>query len=472
MKMKRPKINIPTSVKDPELVRKRRGQIIRAATKLFARKGFHKTTIRDIAGKSGLSLGAIYEYVRSKEEIIVLNQEVFLESAGAKLRRSIQHIENPLEKLRRLIRTELRMMDRHAEYLLFLTRERHYLAEEYMNKTLRLERARLGIFDEVLRECVQAGLIGPCNIGLTTQLIKVMIDAWVMKGWDLRDRTDLTEMEASILDLLWNGLPAKKRKVPLPAPDSSPLEGRTVFVANGGTPLGMAIVSFLASKGACPFVYLSGPTARRSVPGFRHGRHEEIRVYSGNDRGPLDLDLFGAILSDMKQRMDIYIHDLGIGNGAALTSPDSVAEAGRRLDANLICAQELAPAVRERMPKGSSSRCIYLAPWAWDRYANPVRYEAVKGAALALSRMMAGDLARFAANAHCIVPGHIRPPRLSGAEEGVSDELMDRVPPSDLGDISDVAHAVLFLVSDASNFLTGQVLHVSRGRDEFPFAYK
>lgn len=465
--MKRPKTAIPTSVKDPELVKKRRAQIIRAATSLFARKGFHKTTIRDIASKSGLSLGAIYEYIRSKEEIIVLNQEVFLESAGAKLRQSIEHIENPLEKLRRLIRTELRMMDRHAEYLLFLTRERHYLAEEYMNKTLQLERARLGIFDEVLRQCVQAGLIGPCNIGLTTQLIKVMIDAWVMKGWDLRDRTDLAEMETSILDLLWNGLPAKRRKAPLSTPEASPLEGKAVFVANGGTPLGMAIVSFLASKGACPFVYVSGSGGRRHCPDHPPGRHDEVRVYSGRDHGPLDRDLFKRIMSDMKRRMDIYVHDLGIGNGEALTNPDSAAEAGRRLDANLISALEIAPAVREGMSKGSSSRCIYLAPWAWDRYANPVRYETVKGAALALSNMMARDMAQSAANAHCIVPGHIRPARSSGIEEGISDELMDTVQPSDLGDMSDVAHAVLFLASDASRFLTGQVLHVSRGRDGF-----
>ena len=159
--MKRPKIDIPTSVKNPELVKKRRAQIIRAAVKLFAQKGFHKTTIRDIANKTGLSLGAIYEYVRSKEEIVVLNQEVFLDSAGAKLRKSIENIKNPLEKLRRLIHTELQMMDRYADYLLFVTRERHYLTEKYMNMTLQLERIRLSIFDEVLEECIQSGQISP-----------------------------------------------------------------------------------------------------------------------------------------------------------------------------------------------------------------------------------------------------------------------------------------------------------------------
>ena len=55
-------------------------------------------------------------------------------------------------------------------------------------------------------------------------------------------------------------------------------------------------------------------------------------------------------------------------------------EAGRNLDANLICAQETAFPLKEVMSERETARCIYLAPWSWDRYANPIHYEAVKGA--------------------------------------------------------------------------------------------
>ena len=463
--MKRPKIDIPTSVKNPELVKKRRAQIIRAAVKLFAQKGFHKTTIRDIANKTGLSLGAIYEYVRSKEEIVVLNQEVFLDSAGAKLRKSIENIKNPLEKLRRLIHTELQMMDRYADYLLFVTRERHYLTEKYMNMTLQLERIRLSIFDEVLEECIQSGQISPCNVGLTTQLIKVMIDAWVMKGWDLKDRVDLAEMEATILNLLWNGLPKKGRMVQLPAAEDSQLEGKSVLVVNGGTALGTAIVSSLVSKGAYPFVYTYSSNGFSESPVNTHRNSEKIRYYSSKDYGPLDRDLFKKIASDMKQ-MDIYIHDLGIGNTVPVTSQDSMMEAGRNLDANLICAQETADPLKEVMSEREKARCIYLAPWSWDRYANPIHYEAVKGAAIAMTNMMAKELSHSSANVHCIIPGYIRSERSHRIEERLSDELIDKVSSLCLGDMSDVTNAVLFLSSDVSKFLTGQVLHVSRDHSD------
>lgn len=48
----------------------RRKQIIDAAYRCFARKGFHQTTMRDIYAESGLSAGTIYHYFSSKEEII------------------------------------------------------------------------------------------------------------------------------------------------------------------------------------------------------------------------------------------------------------------------------------------------------------------------------------------------------------------------------------------------------------------
>jgi len=459
--MKRPIVDIPTSVKDPELVKKRRGQIIRAATRLFAQKGFHKTTIRDIAEKSGLSMGAIYEYIRTKEEVVVLNQDLFLESAGARLRQCIENVENPLEKLRRLIHTELHMMDRHADYLLFLTRERHYLTEKYGSLTLQLERTRLSIFDEVLEECIATGHIPLCNVRLVTQLIKVMIDSWVMKGWDLREHADIAEMEATIVEILWNGLPGKAHPGRLPAAEAFQLEGKSVFVANGGTLLGRAMVAFLVSKGARPTVYACNSDAEsRSAP-HPPEPFPNIRVYSSRDYGPLDANLFKRIMSDMKE-LDVYLHDLGIGNTRADPGPDEMAEAGRRLEANLKSVQETAECLLEFASTRSSARCIYLAPWSWDRHANPIRYEAVKGAVVALTRMMAGELTRTSANVHCIVPGYIRSEGSSGIGGAFSDELIEKIPFDCLCNLSDVTNALLFLASDASKFLTGQVLEVSR----------
>lgn len=51
--------------------RARRGQILAAASEAFANEGFHRTKVRDIAARAGLAEGTIYNYFRSKEDLLV-----------------------------------------------------------------------------------------------------------------------------------------------------------------------------------------------------------------------------------------------------------------------------------------------------------------------------------------------------------------------------------------------------------------
>lgn len=64
--------DIPTQIKNPDLVNRRRRQIADAAVQLFIDNGFHKTTTRQIARKAGVSIGSLYEYIASKEDVLYL----------------------------------------------------------------------------------------------------------------------------------------------------------------------------------------------------------------------------------------------------------------------------------------------------------------------------------------------------------------------------------------------------------------
>ena len=63
---------VKTSTKDADLIRDRREQLIRAAIKVFGEKGFHQTTVRDIGRAARLTQGTIYNYVRRKEDILLM----------------------------------------------------------------------------------------------------------------------------------------------------------------------------------------------------------------------------------------------------------------------------------------------------------------------------------------------------------------------------------------------------------------
>jgi AcrR family transcriptional regulator len=111
---------IHTTVKNPHLVQKRREQIVLAAINLFAQKGFHKTTLRNLAEQTGLSQASIYDYVGSKEDIFFLIHELAASSAMEAMTKSLEQVSAPLEKLRRMIRAEFSTMDKLADAIMLI----------------------------------------------------------------------------------------------------------------------------------------------------------------------------------------------------------------------------------------------------------------------------------------------------------------------------------------------------------------
>src|SRR5690625_3173979 len=95
--------SIISSVKDTMLIEKRRNQIIKASIVLFKQKGFHKTTTREIAKASGFSIGTLYEYIRSKEDVLFLVYESINNAVYKHLKRAIKKEESSSQNLKNII---------------------------------------------------------------------------------------------------------------------------------------------------------------------------------------------------------------------------------------------------------------------------------------------------------------------------------------------------------------------------------
>ena len=145
--------------KYPELVRKRRRQIFSAAAKKFAEKGFYATTMQEIASEAGLGKGTLYEYVRSKKELLFLVLEeghvMIFEKLDALRADKTMH---PEEKWREALRIQMQMLDANSETaraILPVIKELETTDRELL-ESMRvdyLERYKL-IYDE----CVAAGV--------------------------------------------------------------------------------------------------------------------------------------------------------------------------------------------------------------------------------------------------------------------------------------------------------------------------
>ncbi len=91
---------IKTQIKSGELVREKHLQIAAGATKLFIKKGYFKTSIRDISKATGITIGNLYDYVTRKENILYLVFDVFHSEWLEKVKEvGISKIEDPVEQL-------------------------------------------------------------------------------------------------------------------------------------------------------------------------------------------------------------------------------------------------------------------------------------------------------------------------------------------------------------------------------------
>jgi len=135
-------------VRNKELVAKRREQIVLAAIKLFSEKGFHQTSLRELAELSGISHGNIYEYVGSKQDIFFLIHQFIDNIAVEESNRITEKVDDPLEKLRRMVKAEFKLMYDWSDAVLLLYQESHVLDSPLLRALLERERARVFLIEE------------------------------------------------------------------------------------------------------------------------------------------------------------------------------------------------------------------------------------------------------------------------------------------------------------------------------------
>ena len=135
----------------------RREEITTAARDLFSRKGYHGTTIPEIARAAGISTGLIYYIFPSKEEILL----ACCEDAAAihlDLFKRTRHITNPLERFDLIVRELYASLDRGSKQLIIVYRDISTLQRETRQRILEMTRQLDDHFIELFQEGQQAGI--------------------------------------------------------------------------------------------------------------------------------------------------------------------------------------------------------------------------------------------------------------------------------------------------------------------------
>ncbi len=199
-----------SKIKNSKLVETRRAQICRAAEELFAQKGYHNTSMRDIAAKSNVSIGSLYDYIKNKEDILYLLANEFFDHLRREVMKILDGGYDVVRQLEGTIEAMLRVVDRFQEYTLFTYRDSRYLKREDLRSLMEQEAFFNETFTKIIGEGIQEGIFEIQEPEIVANMLTVLTHSWALKRYNLR-KFSLYAFREVLLELVLKGLIKHKR---------------------------------------------------------------------------------------------------------------------------------------------------------------------------------------------------------------------------------------------------------------------
>jgi AcrR family transcriptional regulator len=198
---------IPTTIKDSELVEQRRGEIIDVATRLFLERGFHKTSIRDIARACPFNLASLYMYVTSKEDILFLVAQQLIEEK-AKAMAAVEIIaDDPAASFRTALRAYCRIVQRYRPHIRLLYRELEVLSPPRREIVMASLSTVTDVFERIVRDGIARGVFAEVDPKLVALDALFLCHLWSMHSRALRNITaDINVFFEKQCEILLRGL--------------------------------------------------------------------------------------------------------------------------------------------------------------------------------------------------------------------------------------------------------------------------
>jgi len=241
------------------------------------------------------------------------------------------------------------------------------------------------------------------------------------------------------------------------------LKGRVAIVTGGARGIGKSIATQLALSGANVVIAdVAEEMAKSTAEEVSQKGSEAISI--GVDVSSLSsveemvkktLDKFG--------RIDILINNAGVTRDA-LVMRMKEEDWDLVLDINLKGAFNCIKMVSPVMMKQRTGKIVNIASIVGiNGNVGQANYSASKGGLIALTKTCAKELASRQINVNAVAPGFIQTSMTERLSVEVKEKLSSQIPLGKIGNPEDVASAVLFLVSEKSSYITGEVIRVDGG---------
>ncbi|MDP2919436.1 MAG: TetR/AcrR family transcriptional regulator [Dehalococcoidia bacterium] len=185
------------------LVSRRRKHIATCASRVFAKRGYEKTTMRDVAKACDMGIGSLYYYVGSKKELVFLILKLSVLAESDTLAERVNEFAglSPYASLKQYIRLYLKHVDELQELYIFLNHIVLSLDKDERRIFLQAGTRNWKIFRDLLIKGKESGEFNVDDPGFTARSILATADAWALFRWAIRGQYTLEEYTNLLIDI-------------------------------------------------------------------------------------------------------------------------------------------------------------------------------------------------------------------------------------------------------------------------------
>jgi 3-oxoacyl-[acyl-carrier protein] reductase len=242
------------------------------------------------------------------------------------------------------------------------------------------------------------------------------------------------------------------------------LEGKNALVTGGARGIGKEIVMLFLEQGASVyFIDLMESEFMDEYQSLAHDKGTRVVHKQGN---VADEEQITAVVDEILEEsggIDILVNNAGITRDG-LSFRMSAKDWNDVISINLTSAFYIARGISRSMIKARSGSIINVASVVGViGNAGQINYSASKAGLIGLTKSLAREVAARNVRVNAVAPGFIVTPMTDKLNDSQREALQSQIPMTRLGEPSEVAKVILFLASDLSSYVTGEVIKITGG---------
>ena len=242
------------------------------------------------------------------------------------------------------------------------------------------------------------------------------------------------------------------------------LQNKNILITGGSRGIGKSVVEILVKNGAnVGFTFASSEIAAKNICNKLNSENVKCIAYK-SDASKLDQceKLINSFLTDF-ETIDVLINNAGITKDNLLLRM-SEEDFDKVIEVNLKSVFNMTKACQRVFLKNRSGSIINMSSVVGVKgNAGQSNYAASKSGIIGFSKSIAQELGSRNIRCNVIAPGFIRTEMTDNLSQSIIQGWTDNIPLKRPGESADVANLCLFLASDLSNYITGQVINVDGG---------